>query len=155
MTTASVPIVEIARLYDYVREIEGEQNAGQRVEAIQKWGGGEKGQSWCAYMATKWVDMYFKGHAPIPRTGSCDEILNLARANGWLSERPHVGDLYLFLKSPTDAHHVGLVSDVTANGFRGIAGNTSEDGKSSNGTGVFEHDFALHPGTIVFVAYPR
>jgi hypothetical protein len=150
-----VSIVEIARLFDFVREVSGEQNAGQRVESIQHWGGGEKGQSWCAYMATLWLDLVFKGHAPIPRTGSSDEILERARANGWLSDRPHVGDLYLFLHSPTDAHHVGLVTDVTATGFRGIAGNTSEDGKSSNGTGVFEHDFQLHPGSIVFVAYPR
>jgi hypothetical protein len=33
----------------------------------------------------------------------------------------------------------------------GIAGNTSEDGKSSNGTGVFEHGINAR----VFIHYPR
>lgn len=146
-------LIEFARQCDYIRE--AGPNAGQRVEAVQKWGGGEKGQSWCAYMATLWLDVIYKGNAPIQRTGSCDVILEKARASGWLTETPAVGDLYLFLNSPTDAHHVGVVTAVAQGGFTGIAGNTSEDGHSSNGTGVFEHPFTLAPGKIIFVHYPR
>ena len=114
-------IIDLARKFLFVREAK-EQNAGARVEAIQRWGGGQKGDSWCAFWATMVLDLYFEGASPIPRTGSCDDILNLARERNWLSEIPHVGDLYLYLKTDTDAHHVGIVTDVNAAGYIGIIG---------------------------------
>lgn len=146
-------VVEIARLFLFVRELDG--NTGARVNAIQAWGGGPGGQPWCAYFATMVLDLAFGGDAPIPRTGACDDILRLAQANGWLSDTPHVGDLYLYLKTPDDAIHVGIVTDVDATGYTGISGNTSEDGLSANGDRVAERRLTLRPGKTVFVRYPR
>lgn len=141
-------LVGLARRFLYVRE--ASPNAGQRVEAIQRWSGGAKGQSWCAHFATMLLDLAFGGSAPIPRTGSCDEIYQLAKAKGWLTATPAVGDLFLYVRDGTeDAHHVGIVTSVAP--LRGIAGNTSADGKSSNGDRVAEHDISAH----VFVHYPR
>lgn len=145
--------VEIARLFLYVRELPN--NTGARVESIQRWGGGKPGDAWCAFYATMVLDLAFQGQSPIPRTGSCDEILKLATEKGWISETPRVGDLYLYLKTPTDAIHVGLVTDVDATGYTGISGNTSEDGLSANGDRVAERHLALRLGKTVFVRYPR
>lgn len=142
----------IARLFLFVREAQA-QNTGQRVEAIQRWSGGEKGQSWCAFFATMVLDIAYQGAAPIPRTGSCDDILTLAQKRGWLRERPAIGDLYLYLNNPQDAHHVGIVTDVDATGFLGLSGNTSPDGLSSNGDRVAERHLSLAPGHTVFVHY--
>ena len=147
-------LIELARKFHYLREASG-QNDGQRVEAVQKWGGGKKGDSWCAFWATMVLDIFYEGKSPIPRAGGCDVILELARTNGWLNETPHVGDLYLYLKSPTDAHHVGIVTDVNADGYSGISGNTSEDGLSSNGDRVAERALKLKPSHTIFVRYPR
>lgn len=145
--------VEIARLFLFVRELAG--NTGARVAGIQAWGGGKPGDAWCAFWITMVLDLAFGGDAPIRRTGSCDDILNLAKERGWLSDTPHVGDLYLYLKTPDDAIHVGLVTDVDATGYTGISGNTSEDGLSHNGDRVAERRLTLRPGKTVFVRYPR
>jgi len=50
---------DIARQYLFVRE--ASQNKGQRVEAIQKWSGGDAGQSWCCYFVTMVLDICFQG----------------------------------------------------------------------------------------------
>lgn len=155
---------DVFRLFLHVRERTGAQNEGLRVEAIQRWGGGRKGDAWCCWLATLVLDLVFQGKSPIPRLGSCDDVLKLAKDKGWLSDKPHVDDLFLFLRDPDgpqgprgmeDAYHVGMVTEVLTDSFVGIAGNTSEDGKSHNGVGVFEHMLPLTPGKVVFVRYPR
>lgn len=146
-------LIDIARLFLFVRELPN--NRGARVEAIQRWSGGKPGDSWCCHFATMMLDLATAGTSPVPRTGACDDVLNLATAKGWLSDTPHVGDLYLYLKTPTDAVHIGIVTDVDATGFTGISGNTSEDGLSSNGDRVAERKLSLRPGKTVFVRYPR
>lgn len=144
-------LVELFRCFRHVRETE--PNSGQRVEAIQKWGGGKKGDSWCCYLATMVIDLFYRGwkgqaEAPIPRTGACDDVLNLARDKGWLRDTPAIGDLFLFIRDPdgpagplgmVDAYHIGMVADIRGAEFLAIAGNTSADGKSHNGTGCYEH----------------
>jgi len=151
-----VTIVELFRCFRHVRE--AGPNTGSRVESIQKWGGGQPGDSWCCWLATMVLDLWFNGFLgqdpPIPRLGSCDDVLKLARTNGWLVDMPHVGDLYLYVRGDDDAHHIGLVADVKRDEFAGISGNTSEDGLSSNGTGVFERYIRFAPH-IKFVRYPR
>ena len=148
--TRSQLVVYLARLFSFVREAQT-PNTGQRVEGIQKWSGGVAGDSWCAHFATMVLDIAFQGKSPIPRTGSCDEIMRLAKERGWLTNVAGKGDLFLYVKDGTDAHHVGIVTETWPVGLRGIAGNTSADGKSSNGTGVFEHEIVAS----VFVRYPR
>ena len=145
--------IEIARLFLFVRE--AGQNTGQRVEAIQKWCGGQAGESWCAYFATMVLDLAFQGAAPIPRQGSCQAIHELAHARGWLTDTPNVGDLFLRLHPDTGvAHHVGFITR-TGDPLGTIAGNTSADGLSSNGDRVAEHDMSPAANTVAFVAYPR
>lgn len=139
-------IVALARRFLFVREAGA--NAGQRVEAIQRWGGGAKGDSWCCYFATMILDLAFQGQSPIPRLGACQDVLDLARAKGWVRTTPTVGALFLFVNRDGHAHHIGLVTGVTP--LTGIAGNTSADGKSNNGDRVAERPVS----STLFVQYP-
>jgi hypothetical protein len=145
--------VFVFRLFLFVREITGQQNMGQRVQAIQSWCGGKPGDSYCCYLATMVLDICFQGNSPIPREGSCQAVYDLAKKNGWVTDTPSVGDLFLYVDANGHAHHIGIVTAIEKNVSKltGIAGNTSEDGKSSNGTGVFEHGISAK----VFIHYPR
>jgi hypothetical protein len=142
----------IARQYLYVREIP--QNRGQRVEAIQKWCGGKAGDSWCCDFATMVLDICYQGQSPLPRTGSCDVALAVARANGWVTTTPIPGDLYFRVRVPDDAHHVGFVCQIVKGDgvVSQISGNTSAKG-SDNGDGVYEKDIT-HTADLVFVHIP-
>jgi len=154
MATRQYEPVAVARQFKYVRELTG--NTGQRVEAIQRWGGGKPGDSWCAFFATMVLDICYQGQAPIQRTGSCDVILEVAREANWVHETPLPNDIYLRVKDGNDAHHVGFVAAVQPDQhtFTQISGNTSADGKSSNGDGVYERDIPLS-ADLVFVRVPQ
>lgn len=140
---------DIARQFLYVRE--AAPNKGQRVEAIQRWSGGAPGQSWCCHFVTMVLDICFEGNSPIPRQGACQVVYDQAKKEGWLTDTPVADDLYLFVNDADHAHHIGIITDSAG---AGIAGNTSEDGKSSNGTGVFEHGISKGPH-VKYVHYPR
>lgn len=147
-------VLDIARLFLHVRE--AAPNRGQRVEAIQMWCGGHAGDSWCADFATMVLDLYYSGKSLIERTGSCDAILLAAIKHDLIVDQPIPGDLYLRLNGPLDAHHVGFVTAVKPGVIGTLSGNTSEDGQSSNGTGVFEHDIPIPPANkIAFVRLPE
>src|SRR4051794_17095989 len=94
--------IAIARLFLFVREAP-EQNTGLRVEGIQKWSGGTRGDSWCCEFATLVLDICFQGNSPIPRTGSCQEVYDLAKQNGWVTDKPSVGDLFLYVNADDHA----------------------------------------------------
>lgn len=149
--------VDIFRLFLFVREIEGQQNTGQRVEAIQKWCGGQKGESYCCYLATMVLDLFYQGKSPIPRLGACQDVYNMAREkkNGTRvladNETPKIGDLFLYVNTQDHAHHIGMVTKD--GGGIGIAGNTSPDGTSSNGSGVFEHSISTDRKKVKYVRY--
>ena len=146
--------IDIARLFLYVRELP--DNRGQRVEAIQRFGGGKPGDPWCAFFITMVLDVFDQGQCPLARTGSCDIILQTARTNRWIVSAPMAGDLYLYVRNGNDAYHVGLVTATEGTGmFRGLSGNTSIDGLSSNGDRVAERDIRLDPLKHVFVRVPR
>ena len=138
------------RQFRYVREAK-EQNTGQRVEGIQRWGGGEKGQSWCCYWATMMLDSWYQGQSPIPRLGLCEDVHDLAKKNGWITTTPEPGDIVLSVTDTGHAHHIGIVTSSSP--LKSIAGNTSKDGVSSNGDGVYEHEISTT--NKVFVKYPR
>jgi hypothetical protein len=142
------PVV-IARQFLYVREAGA--NTGQRVEAIQKWSGGEKGQSWCCYFATMVLDICFEGQSPIPREGACQAVYDLAKAKGWVTPTPIPGDIVLHVNEQDHAHHIGIVTETAP--LTSIAGNTDETGTSSNGDRVAEHP--INPAGKVFVRYPH
>lgn len=148
-------LLDLARKFRYVRELP--ENRGQRVEAIQKWCGGKSGDSWCCHFATMILDIWYEGKSPIPRTGSCDVVLETARQDQRLSEEPRVGDLYLRLRAKHDANHIGIVTDVSQwddNVIGTLSGNTSPDGLSSNGDGVYERAINVSDRTtIIFVRH--
>lgn len=139
---------EIARQFLYLRE--AAPNRGQRVEAVQKWCGGQPGDSWCCDFATMVLDMCFQGNAPIPRGGRVQDVYDLANKNGWMTSTPANNDIFIYVNDVDHAHHIGF---VTFPGV-GIAGNTSADGKSSNGDRVAEHSISAGPH-VKYIHYPR
>lgn len=143
-------VLEIARLFLYVREAEA--NKGLRVEAIQKWSGGAPGDSWCCEFATMVLDLAYAGNSPIPRLQACQAVLDLATTNGWLVEEPEPEDLFLYVNDAGHAHHIGFVTAVSP--LTGIAGNTSADGTSSNGDRVAEHYLVVKPEHVRYVRVP-
>lgn len=148
-------VIFLARQFLFVREVGG-QNRGVWVGMIQNLTGNGAGDSWCASFVSLILGIAFAGKNPLPRTASCDALLEKARAEGWLTQTPSPGDVFLRLNSPTDAHHTGFVIGVNADGsVLTIAGNTSEDGKSSNGDRVAEHSLFASAPTIIYIAYPR
>lgn len=148
-TTFDDALVWFARRYLFVRE--AGQNMGQRVEAIIRWCGGQPGQSWCCYFVTKILDLMFGGNAPIPRGGVCQDVYALAKKNGWLTDTPLKGDLFVYVDANDHAYHIGFHTDPG----QGLAGNTSEDGKSSNGDGVHEHGLISTESHVKHIKYPR
>lgn len=150
--------VAIARQYKFVRETLG-PNRGVWVEAFQRIGDGKPGDSWCMDFLSAVLWIAYQGPAPLPRTGSCDVAYTVAKQSGYIVATPQAGDVFFRIRPAGDvpdgdAHHVGLVTQTYPDRVGTIAGNTSEDGKSSNGTGVFEHDLSLDPATMRFVRLP-
>lgn len=141
--------VEEARRYLYIRE--AGPNRGLRVEAIQHWSGGSAGDSWCMEFVWMVLDICFQGKCPFDREQSCEALLKLAAAQGWLTRNPVPGDLILVINDQGLAHHVGIVTLTSP--LTSIAGNTSEDGRSANGDRVAEHPVLSTRNA--FVHYPR
>ncbi len=128
--------VAIARQFLYVREA-ATANRGLRVEAIQHWSGGQFGDSWCQEFVWLVFDIAYQGQCPFDREQSTESFRKRALANGWVVTIPSAGDIVLSLKPDGTAHHVGILTKVSP--LTSIAGNTSEDGTSSNGDRVAEH----------------
>lgn len=147
----------IARRFSFVREAEG-PNDGTWVSLFQRFTGNRPGDSWCASFVSFVLDVAYRGVSPLRRSASCDALLAEAERKGFVAlaaSIPRVDDLFFYVRHVPgqirDAHHIGIVTEVTVAGVVGIAGNTSADGRSSNGTGVFEH--AIAPNAI-FVRLP-
>jgi hypothetical protein len=150
MTPAS--LTAVARHFLFVRETEG-PNRGAWVSFFQRFCHGIDGDSWCADVLCVVLDIAYKGRVPLPRSGSTQVLLAAARAKGYVRMTPDVNDLYFFVSDMGVAHHVGIVTGV--NPLTGIAGNTSETGLSSNGTGMFEHAITAPASATVFVRLPN
>jgi len=146
-------LLYLARSFAFVREAQTHgQNRGLRVEAIQHWSSGQTGDSWCCEWATMMLDIAFNGGSPIPRLQACEDVHSLAIEKHWMTHTPAVGDLVLSIDPATNrAHHVGILTSSSP--LVSIAGNTSADGVSSNGDGVYEHAISLT--NKAFVHYPR
>ncbi|HRN54731.1 MAG TPA: hypothetical protein PK788_14645 [Gemmatimonadaceae bacterium] len=150
----------LARAFGFVRESgpPGKRmNRGAWVEAIQRITGNRPGDPWCASFIVAVLTLAdATGDCPIVASASCDAILNDAAKRGLIvdkDEPPRAGDLYLVMKTPTDAIHVGLVTSYSAESraFSEISGNTNEGG-SREGYGVFER-VREWPGKYVFVRW--
>lgn len=130
------------------------------VEAIQRIGESKPGDSWCMSFVSMVLWIAYQGPAPLPRTAGCDVAYTVAKNLGYVVAIPAPGDVFFRVRPAGsvpdgDAHHTGFVTQTYPDRIGSIAGNTSEDGQSSNGTGVFEHDLKLNPATLVFVRLPE
>jgi|SRR6476469_2891618 len=149
MTPASLTV--IARRFAFVRETLG-PNRGFWVNKFQRDAGGQDGDSWCADFVSYVLDVAYMGKPPLKRTGSTQTLLAEARAKGYVVDKPAVDCLFFYLNAADLPHHVGIVTGTSTSGTIGIAGNTSEDGQSVNGTGVFEH--VISTAHTVYVRLP-
>ncbi len=143
-------LLEIARLFRGVREVP--ENRGLRVEAIQHWSGGTFGDSWCCEMWWMWLDLFFSCAPTVPRLERVQDVLDLATRQQWLVTEPQPGDSYIFVNAAGQGHHIGVLTGTDP--LTGIAGNTSADGTSVDGTGVFEHALLVDPALIRYVRIP-
>ena len=134
---APASLTAVARHFLFVRETQG-PNRGAWVSMLQRFCGGHDGDSWCADFVSFVLDIAYRGHAPLSKTGSTLHMLNEADANHYRVSTPAIDDLYFFLRLDGTPHHVGIVTNIAP--LTGIAGNTSDDGLSTNGVGVFEHE---------------
>lgn len=143
-------IIDIARCFKGVRE--AGENKGLRVEAIQHYSGGQEGDSWCAEMVWMWMDLSSNQNPIFDRVQSCEVIHQWGIKNNRTSNEPNPGNLVLSINPNTNlAHHVGLITSI--NPLMSIAGNTSEDGISSNGDGVYEH--IISPENKVYISIEK
>lgn len=134
----------VARRFDFVREVGG-ANRGAWVQMFQRFTGNPPGDAWCASFVSFVLDVAYLGKSPLTKTASCHLMLAHALTMEWITHTPQVDDLFFYLTDDGVAHHVGVVSGVAP--LIGIAGNTSADGQSVNGVGVFEH--AIKASTFV------
>jgi hypothetical protein len=149
MASASI----IARRFTFVREVGG-ANDGSWVNFFQRFTGNRVGDSWCASFVSMVLDIAYRGLCPLKRSASCQALLDQANTRGWVvAGAPQPDDLFFYTDDAGHAHHVGIVTGVNATEVTGIAGNTSEDGKSVNGTGVFEH--LIGGPHVVYVRLPK
>lgn len=146
------PLVMLARLFRFVRETQG-ANRGVWVGLFQRYTGNLAGESWCCSFVSFLLSIAYQGASPLLKTGSCAAMLAESRIKGYaLAEgtAPLPGDLFFYLTATGHAHHVGIVT--SASPLTGIAGNTSPDGLSDNGTGVYEH--GIGSAGLAFVRLP-
>ncbi len=76
------------------------------------------------------LDMCFQGISPIPRLQACQDVYDLAKRKGWLTDNPVKDDLYLYIDDNQHAHHIGIGTED--GGKVGIAGNTSQQVKTEH-----------------------
>ncbi len=132
----SASLSVVARRFSFVRETEG-PNHGFWVSFFLRFTGNEEGQSWCASFVSRCDDIATKGKMRVLKTASTQAMLNDAKQRHLVVTDPQVDDLVFTVRADGTPHHVGIVTGTSP--LTSIAGNTSEDGVSSDGTGVFEH----------------
>lgn len=139
----------VARHFDFVRETDG-PNKGVWVNLFQRFTGNGDGDSWCASFISFCLNVAYRGASPLVKSGAAHDLFAQCQQRGWLVAPPQPDDLYFYLDANGHAHHVGVIT--RAQPLIGLAGNTSPDGTSSNGTGVFEHAI---PATARFARLPQ
>ena len=134
-------MIEVARRFSFVREVGG-ANRGRWVQFIQRFTGNKPGESWCASFVSLVLNIVYFGNSPLKKSASCDVLLQQCREQGLIIPEPEPGCLVFSMASPNDAHHIAICTGADSNhpNLDAIAGNTSRDGKSNNGDGVYEHD---------------
>lgn len=153
MTDRRAEVIALARCFRFVREVPAASNGGRWVEAIQRVGGTDKGNPWCACFVSIILGIVYQGKPPLPFTASCDVLLEYARKKDWLTSTPVVGDVFLRLRSAHDADHTGFVTSET-HPWHTIEGNAAESG-TREGVGVFALQRPKGTEKYVFINYPN
>lgn len=143
-------LVDLARKFHYLRE--SGQNQGLRVNAIQIWSGGQPGDSWCVEFIWFLFDIFYEGRCVFPRMQNVHAFLQLATRNGWVVQVPVPGDLCISVDETGHGHHIAIVTETAP--LTTFAGNTSADGRSSNGDRAAEHEVSLTNKVFVRVPPP-
>lgn len=146
---ARVPAIA-EQFVGWVREVSGE-NDGPWVEAIQRTTGNKRGDPWCASFVYFVLAIAYGGAPPLPRTASCDKLLEFAKQRELLVTEPEPGDVFLVMKRPTDAVHTGIVTAVSPVAVKTVEGNTNPGG-SRDGWGVFARE--RRKGALLFIRLP-
>jgi hypothetical protein len=134
----AIAILRAARMLLPVRE--ASQNTGRFVNAIIRSAGGTPPEAWCA-SALYYVGAHILGPWwPLPKTRSCDVLLEFARSHLVLRPDPAPGSVFLCLRSDVDAYHTGLVETLAPTfgprAFNTLEFNSNDDG-SANGDGAY------------------
>ena len=143
--------VAIFRRFLFVRETEG-ANKGAWVEFFQHFCDGVPGDSWCADIESV-VEYITFGKCLSPKTGSVQVKLDFMVKHGWEIQSPEYGCVIISVDANRHGHHIALCT-LTMPGLQAIAGNTSEDGSSDNGTGCFEHIINTPRSNLRFFRFP-
>jgi hypothetical protein len=151
----SASLSVIARRLSFIRETDG-PNAGSWVNWLQRHGGdGVEGDSWCADFESVVEDIAYKGKAPLPRTGSCQTKLEYAMKTRLGGRGAAGGRRVLLRQRRRDTRITSASSPHPIPSSPASLGNTSADGASSNGDGVWEHELNVSRAHIVFVRLPQ
>lgn len=139
----AVDLIATARKYLGVKETG--PNSGPHIDEWLAALGLTTGFSWCAAFVCG-VVMEVDPGTPLNRSASC---LHLLALNGGLKiTDPESGDIIIH-DHGHGLGHAGIVTSTvrlngTLTGLASIAGNTSPDGLSRNGDGVYEHAVSLN-----------
>jgi hypothetical protein len=111
-------------------------NYGGRVTEMLKNCGINGPAYWCAAAVTTWWKEAGMSTPPYP--AGCDNWVSWAKKHNRWSATPVIGAAALYFKG-ANAHHIGLVADITSDGrIVTIEGNTSGGGFNRDGVGVFK-----------------
>jgi hypothetical protein len=131
-------LIAAAKVFIGVPE-QGGDNRGQMVEIFLHGVGLPAGEPWCAAFVhhvgfwSQFDPDTGRSTWPLPATGACQRLADVAAACGVLVERPVQGDLFvMWVPELARFAHTGVVIEVaeTATGFActTIEGNTNDDG---------------------------
>lgn len=138
-------------MLDPVKELPG--NRGYFVDAINEDAGSPLASAWCLNTVGYAGRHVIGKRWPLPRTGSCDELLRFAKAKGIVRDKPVRGAIFLKLNpaNPNDATHAGAVLEVLDDGRFGTWEGNSNDTGSREGTDVVHLTRNPHTAHYVFI----
>lgn len=134
-----------------VRELK--PNDSPRIRQFQAVTGNAPPDSWCmSFQMWALLQVFGKDRfPPLPKSGSCQAVRDVAKKLGWITKTPASGDIGLLIDTKRDhAHHTFLVTGrmTGAEDFPTVEGNTNPAG-GREGYGVFPRKRGLH-GTLTY-----